>query len=198
MKPDFVTHYHLSNRQPFLSLSDLDCDIEHHVFIEMLNKHKEDVNYRRRYGKNYLKVRRDCESKLRTLFQARGGSPRRNYPLYLVLGESDWFRKLNVAHAEVRIALSELSAETTSITFPDSFLAMNAKDKPYYEKVFLLSEIDEVLKRFGYPKAPIPNSYERYWEGDFEHYIEVQIWDDEIVEPYRKQWKRQQKDRPNR
>jgi len=188
MIPNFITHYHLSDRDPFLSLSDLDSDIEHPVFTEMLNKHKEDAAYRRRYGKKYLKMRKDSETKLRGLFEARGGKPKRRYPLYFVLGESKWFRSLNEKHTEVRIPISELSADTTSITFPDSFMAMHSKDKPYHEKVYLLSELGEVVRLYGLPNVQVPKSYEKYWEGDFEIYIEVQIWDNHIVEPYRKQW----------
>jgi hypothetical protein len=95
MIPTFATHYHLSNRQPFLSLSDLDGDSEHSVFQEMLTMHRHDLSYRRRYGQGYLKTRRLCEDKLRCLFQARGGLPQRRHPYYLVLGESDWFLNLN-------------------------------------------------------------------------------------------------------
>jgi len=87
MSPAFATHYHLSNRQPFLSLSDLEGDSEHPVFQEMLTRHKHDPGYRRRFGQGYLKTRRLCEDKLRRLFQARGGLPKRGHPYYLVLGE---------------------------------------------------------------------------------------------------------------
>ena len=27
-------------------------------------------------------------------------------------------------------------------------------------------------------------NYQRYWEGDFEKYIEFQIWEDSIVKPF--------------
>jgi len=30
----------------------------------------------------------------------------------------------------------------------------------------------------------VPESYDRYWEGDFEHYFEVQVWDDEVLRKY--------------
>jgi hypothetical protein len=192
MIPTFATHYHLSNRQPFLSLSDLEGDSEHSVFQELLAKHRHDPSYRRRYGQGYLKTRRLCEDKLRCLFQARGGLPQRRHPYYLVLGESDWFLNLNDGHRSLKIPLAELPPRTTSITFPDSFLAMTAANKPYYEKVFLLEELAEVVEEYGYRNAPSPAEYDRYWEGDFEHYIEIQVWDDGVVEPYRRQWRCQQ------
>ncbi len=186
--PCFATHYHLLNRQPFLSLSDLDGNAEHPVFLEMLSKHRDDPGYRRRYGKEYLQTRRRCEEKLRGLFESRGGVPQRRSPYYLVLGESDWFLNLNQGHRALQIPLAELSPQTTSVTFPDSFLAMTAMNKPYYERVFLLNEVAEVVEEYGYRNEPSPADYARYWEGAFEHYIEIQVWEDDVIEPYRKQW----------
>jgi len=185
MIPDFATHYYLSGKRPFLSLSDLDGDAEHPIFREMLNKHKNDHGYRRRYGMDYLSKRRACEEKLRWLFESRGGRPRRTFPYYLVLGESDWFFSLNDGHVALRIPLVELPPQTTSITFPDSFLAMTAATKPYFEKVYLLTEIDEVLRNYEYRNISPPITYDQYWEGDFELYAEIQIWDDETI---RRHW----------
>ena len=158
----------------------------------MLTKHRNDPSYRRCYGQGYLKTRNLCEDKLRGLFQARGGLPQLRHPYYLVLGESDWFLNLNEGHRALTIPLAELSPQTTSITFPDSFLAMTAANKPYYEKVFLLEELAEVVEEYGYRNAPSPADYDRYWEDDFEHYIEVQVWEDPVMEPYRRQWRCQQ------
>ncbi len=94
-----------------------------------------------------------------------------------MLGESPWFRDLNASHSELRIPLSQLDPEVTSLTFPDSFIALTRDDKPYYNQVFLLSEVSELFTRFSIlgkePEVP----YERYWESDFELYIEVQLWD---------------------
>ena len=115
--PDFVSHYYLPDRPPFLSLSDLEGHVEDPAFVEMLNKHKTDSSYKRRYSKKYLKVRMDAENKLRRLFRQRGGKPRRPYPLYFVLGSSDWFRFLNSEHRELRIGLKDLPPETVSVTF---------------------------------------------------------------------------------
>ena len=117
------------------------------------------------------------EARLRELFVARGGKPRRCHPFYLVLGESPWFRDLNANQNELKIPLSELDPETTSLTYPDSFIALSRDDKPYYNKVFLLSEMSELVTRFGIPENDHVVPYERYWETDFELYIEVQLWD---------------------
>ena len=192
MIPDFITHYHLPDRPPFLSLSDLDGNIEDPVFLQMLDKHKHDSGYNRRYGKQYLKMRMEAETKLKHLFEKRGGDPKRDYPFYFVLGSSDWFRYLNSDHEEIRIDLKDLPRESVSITFPDSFIAMTVEDKDYYEQVYFIDELTELVKQHGLPKNERPETYDKYWVGDFEEYVEVQVWDDEVVEPFRKQWQCQQ------
>src|SRR5690348_7834488 len=123
-QPNFATHYYLAENGPFLSLSDLPLGSEDPVFLDLLTRHKRDPTYRRRYGREYIRTRRTVEAKLRELFIARGGKPRRQSPFYLVLGESPWFRNLNANQGEIRIALSELNPETTSLTYPDSFIAL--------------------------------------------------------------------------
>jgi len=185
MIPEYISHYYLDDRAPFLSLSDLDGDIENSVFVEMLNKHVTDQGYMRRYGRSYLQTRKKCESKLRDIFVSRGGRPNRKHPYYCVLGSSDWFLGLNNKHCELRVPLSELDEGLVSFTYPDSFITMTDATKPYYEQVFLLSELSKMINLYGLPESKTPVNYEKYWEGDFEHYIEVQIWCDSIVESYR-------------
>lgn len=173
--PDFITHYCLPDRQPFLSLSNLAAGEEEAVFEKLRNRHKHDSSYRRRYGTDYLRKRQKIESKLRYLFIGRGGKPVRKNPFYFVLGESKWFENLNKGHLPLKIEIDSLSPETTSFTFPDSYISLYSDDKPYHGQVFLLYEIENVVSRYGLPKDNIPPSYQRYWEGDFEKYIEFQI-----------------------
>lgn len=175
--PKFATHYYLRETGPFRSLSELLAGSEDPVFLDLLTRHQRDSGYRRRYGRNYIGVRREVEAKLHELFVTRGGKPRRRHPFYLVLGESPWFRDLNADHSELKIPLSELDPEVTSLTYPDSFVALTRDGKPYYNQVFLLSEIEKLVTRFGVPEKEHEVPYERYWECDFELYIEVQLWD---------------------
>ena len=184
MNLDVITHYYLIDKQPFLSLSDLDGDTNSPTFKEMLNRHKFDPQYNRRFGLNYLETRKRVEEQLRDLFIKRGGNPSREYPIYFVLGESKWFKNLNEKHIEIQIPISELPRDKVSITFPDSYLTMTACDKPYYKKVHLINEVDEIISKYGLPDDAVPETYEKYWEGDFEHYFEVQIWDDNILKKY--------------
>lgn len=175
--PDFATHYYLPETGSFRSLSELSGGSEDPVFLDLVTRHQRDPGYRRRYGRNYISVRREVEARLRKLFIARGGKPRRRHPFYLVLGESSWFRDLNAHQRELRISLSEFDPKVTSLTYPDSFIALTRDDKPYYNQVFLLNEVSELVTLFGVPANDHMVPYERYWETDFELYIEIQLWD---------------------
>ncbi len=182
--PNFITHYCLPDRQPFLTLSDLTIDEEEAVFEKIRDRHKHDSGYRRRYGADYLSKRQKIESKLRYLFIDRGGKPVRKHPFYFVLGQSTWFENLNKDHLSLQVEIDRLSPETTSFTFPDSYVSLSRCDQPYHGQVFLLHELEHVVSRYGLPEDKIPLSYQRYWEGDFEKYIEFQIWEDDIVQPF--------------
>jgi len=176
--PRFITHYYLPESGPLRSLSDLQLETDNPIFESFLTRHKREPTYRRRFGREYLRNRRVIEDRLRDLFIARGGRPKRKHPFYFILGDSPWFKGLNHGHLELRIDISHLSAETTSITYPDSFIALTQTKRPYHNQVFLLNEIDDLINRHGMPSNDQLVPYERYWETDFELYIEVQLWDD--------------------
>lgn len=175
--PTVAAHYYLSEFGPFKSLSSLPGGSESAVFNDLLTRHQRDTGYRRRFGKEYIDRRQETERKLRALFIGRGGNPKSAYPIYLTLGPSQWFKGLNDKHQEILIPLSKLPADATSLTFPDSFMTISRPDKPYYNQVFFLSEIADMVDKFGLPKNDHLVPYNRYWETDFELYIELQVWD---------------------
>jgi hypothetical protein len=176
--PSFATHYYLPEAGPFRSLSDLPQGGNNPVFLELLTRHKHIPVYRRRFGVDYIEVRRRVESELKELFIARGGKPKRSTPYYLTLGECPWFKGLNDEHQELKVDLAQLNPETTSLTFPDSFIAMSRQDKPYYKKLFLLSEVQDLWSSFSLPRNPADVPYEDYWKSEFEIYAEVQVWEE--------------------
>lgn len=176
--PTFATHYYLPESGPLRSLSDLPLGSEDPVFEGFLNRHKSDASCRRRFGKEYLNRRRVIEDRLWELFITRGGKPKRRNPFYFVRGDSPWFRDLNAGHEELRINLSRLDPERTSLTYPDSFIALTQDRKPYHQQIFLLHELEELQRLHGLPQNDHLVPYERYWETDFELYIEIQVWDD--------------------
>ncbi|MDJ0634359.1 MAG: hypothetical protein QNJ34_14320 [Xenococcaceae cyanobacterium MO_188.B29] len=67
--PDFITHYHLADCQPFLSLSEVKLGEQNSIFNDLLNRHKNDPGYYRRYGKDYIDKRKRIEDTLRCLWK---------------------------------------------------------------------------------------------------------------------------------
>jgi hypothetical protein len=177
--PTFITHYFLKTKSPFLSLSELEGGNQNPIFKEMLYLHTKDETYKRRYGMGYIDTRLKTESKMRKKFIEKGGKPKDQFPTYFVLGESLWFKNLNANHSEFNVELSNLSPEVVSITYPDSFISFNNPTKIYHDQVYLKSELNALIERFGLPSDDKRNKYDQYWLDDdgFEKYVEVQVWD---------------------
>ncbi|MGK7950505.1 MAG: hypothetical protein AB4368_17415, partial [Xenococcaceae cyanobacterium] len=72
--PDFITHYHLADRQPFLSLSELKLDEQSYIFNDLLNRHKNEPGYHRRYGKDYIDKRKRIKDTPREILDKVGQS----------------------------------------------------------------------------------------------------------------------------
>jgi hypothetical protein len=186
--PDFVTHYHLPDRDPFLNLSDLQDDRVEEV-LAGLAAAAETGSSERRFGPRYMKLRRQTEELLRARFIEAGGRPVRQVPHYFVLGESEWFRGLYRKAREVRIPLSAVPTHHVSFTYPDSVTSMgllpefgiHVARQPYHGIVYRIEELAVVAGRYGLPQGSRPRSYQGHQHKDFEHYIEVQIWADDAV-----------------
>ena len=186
--PDFITHYHLAGRRPFLNLSDLD-EAGLDSALSALRTPAESVVSERRFGPHYMKLRRATEDLLRTRFIERGGRPTRRSPHYFVLGESAWFGGLYRDAAEVRVRLSDLPTEQVSVTYPDSVTSMgllpefgiNVSPRAYHGTVYRLEELGDLIDRYGLPRGAEPDTYEGHQFDDFEHYVEVQVWSDDAL-----------------
>jgi len=186
--PDFVTHYHLSDRAPFLNLSDLEGDRLWEVVGELMEMRRSTPSARV-FGRPYVELRRLTEERLRELFIARGGRPERSAPHYFCLGSCAWFKGLYGGLEEVVVPLSALPSEATSVTLPDSVTAMGLgvrfglpdDSRPYHGRVFLLEELPELVAEYGLPSGEVDDFYEGYESRPFEKYIEVQLWSDEPI-----------------
>src|SRR3954471_1530462 len=117
--PNFVTHYHLADRPPFLNLCDL-TDDELDAVLADLGRLRRTGRHHRPFGRQYMEIRRATEARLRAGFVAAGGRPERRSPHYFVLGESAWYGRLGERMGEVRLLLTALPAEQTSWTCSDS------------------------------------------------------------------------------
>jgi hypothetical protein len=189
--PEVVTHYYLAGRRPFLNLSDLDGPDLSGVLAEMDGLRRSGKQHRP-FGARYMALRRQTEVRLRDLFVARGGTPTRSSPHYFVLGESPWYERLAERMERVELALSALPEDQTSVTYPDSFAAMEfgpefgipLDPQPYHGCVFLLRELPELVELYGVPSPRWTAEHETWTTWPQEAYIEVQLWADDPIRRY--------------
>jgi hypothetical protein len=186
--PQFVTHYHMAGRRPFLSLSELG-ETELAAVLADLSALRRAGKQHRPFGPRYMDLRRRTEARLRELFIAAGGQPQRPAPHYFVLGDSPWYEGLSENMQRVQLPLSALPASQTSITYPDSFTAMalgtppgtGHQPRPCHGRVFLLGELPRLVDRFGIPDPHWDGPYQSWATWPTEAYIEVQLWSDDPI-----------------
>lgn len=188
--PEFITHYYRSDRGPFLNLCDLD-EVELDEVMRDLRGAAECGTSERRFGSRYMAVRRATETLLRSRFVDRGGRPTRQSPHYFVLGESPWFRGLYRDAGEVRIRLDALESDEVSVTYPDSVTSMgllgefgiHVAPREFHGHVYRVEELPWLARRFGLPTGARPDTYNGHqFDSTFEHYLEVQVWSDSVLD----------------
>lgn len=186
-----VTHYHRAGRPPFLNLSDLPEDQLKLVLAELSEPDQQAVSARR-FGPRYMALRRTTETRLRERFTAAGGRPERRAPHYFVLGESDWFAGLYLDAGRVRLPLSALPSDVTSITYADSITAMGlgvpfglpAPDPDHAGRVYRLDELDDLIARYDRPAGAAPTGltgYAGHQHHRVDSYIEIQLWSNKPI-----------------
>jgi len=189
--PTFVTHYHRAGRSPFLNLSDLPEE-QLTLVLAALARPGEQAVSARRFGPQYMALRRATEAQLRERFAAAGGRPQRRAPHYFTLGESDWFAGLYLDAGRVRLPLSALPPDATSVTYADSITAIGlgvplglpAPDPDHAGRVYRLDELDELTARYDPPADAAPDGlagYTGHQHYRVDSYVEIQLWSDEPV-----------------
>lgn len=187
---DYITHYYLSDTEPFQSLSTLP-DEEALIIMEQLYDDTP-FGYRFKDPVQYLRNRKETEKWVRKGFIAKGGKPQESYPIPMVLGSSKWMVKNSPdkdRHAEIRIPLSIFTEYDISFTYPDSMISKwFGRDKPaeYYQpdlhgRIFTLSEIQSITVMKGMPEE----DWERNLPGELAPYIEAQVWRHELLFEYK-------------
>jgi hypothetical protein len=193
--PKHITHYYSAADKPFQNLSDLNPDELATVLAKLKQRKTENPAFKRVFGKVYMDFRQRTEAKLRELFVERGGKPDRQSPHYFVLGDCEWFAGLYPDPKTVTLDWQSLPPETTSFTYPDSFVSMRLGPdyglppeplQPYHEKAFLLDELAYVVAEHGLPDGGLDEDYADYHKRKFEKYIEVQVWSDAPVAEFLK------------
>ena len=186
--PDYVTHYYVPGRPPFLNLSELTAP-EWDAIRQALEDERATGRSHRVFGRRYLDLRRATETKLRDLFVVAGGEPERDAPHYFVLGSSKWFQGLSHEMQEVAIPLDALPDSATSMTIPDSVTSMGlgggyglpVEPLPHHGRVFRFSQFTDAIETYGFPEDR-PGNYAGYQHRSFELYAEVQVWSDAVLE----------------
>jgi hypothetical protein len=189
MVPKLITHYYLSDRKPFLNLSDLE-DVELDKVLHDLEVKNAKNNSKRVYGKRYMELRKKTEVRLRKLFIEAGGTPKRISPHYFVLGESYWFKNLSPNTKEIQIPINFFNKNSISFTFPDSFISMGfmpefgieVEEMPYHNRVFKIGDLHQIISKYGMPSDDKSKDYDNYAMKKFEKFIEIQVWDDSPLE----------------
>ena len=179
----------MDGRPPFLNLSDLGEDELASVIADLGREHVEGRS-QRTFERRYMDLRRQTEARLRELFTGRGGKMQRSSPHYLVLGTSGWFQALSPTMRSVAIDLADLPAASTSITYPDSVVAMRCGvdfglpdiEKPYHDQVYLLGELPDLIARYGLPDDQADEDYSGYEFREFEKFVEIQVWNDDVLD----------------
>ncbi len=175
--PDFLTHYYEKADGPFSNLSLLPLEQAEQILEHI---RRADNRFASQRSSDYLERRLALEDKIRRLFAAKGGQPKLNKPHYMTLGACPWLKQWYVDGREVQIKLTAIPESCVSFTYGDSFPAMNYQDgKPYRGQVYTLSELEDVIKRYGLPQDWNPDG-----SGGPERYIEAQVWDDAPLQEF--------------
>lgn len=189
---DFLLHIHQKGSRPFQSLSALPPQQALEMMAEL---YVEGSVFWERFKDPgaYLSFRKQVERKLRDGFIEKGGRPKSDYPIYLVLGRPRWFSLVAdtvtlETTEELCVPLSIVDSEQVSFTYPDSMVSalMEMERNPeyfepdYHGKVFTLKEIEEIIGRKGLPGEGWQTRMPRH----FAHYIEAQVWDPRTLREY--------------
>jgi hypothetical protein len=170
-------HYFDKSTGPFINLSELTLNEAEKVMNDI---RKTKRGFASKRSTDYIKIRRELEEKAREIFILKGGRPKRSVPHYMTLGECEWLKSWYENGKHIKIPLKEFDYKTISFTYGDLFPTMRDKDgKSYRGEIYLVEEIANIISEYGFPHE---------WNKDGklapERYIEVQVWDDDILKQY--------------
>lgn len=178
--PTHLFHYFEKNSEPLQSMTAQGFD----KATEIQKNITKGFNSQR--PPNYVELRFAVEKRLKSAFESKGGKPKSPNPSYFTLGSCDWVKSCYDDPSVTIIPLADVDPEQLTFTYPDSMVSFQFHDEPklgIYRKpcngqVFLLDEIMEVIDQYGLPS-------EEKWQNEeaskYDRYIEVQVWDDDLV-----------------
>ena len=179
LRSEYLYHYFEKATGPFKNLSGLPDGQAQKVLARI--RASGTIMAAHRFD-GYMRRRRELEEVARALFVQKGGTPKRKYPDYMVVGECPWLATWYRESDYLRIPVARFDPMTISFSYGDLFPTFSdrARDgREYRRQIYTLEEITEVIERHGLPQ---------HWNPDGalgpERYVEVQVWDDVPV-PWR-------------
>lgn len=182
---DHLTHYYLRGSIPFQTISALsDCEA-----LKIMEGLADDppLFFRFKEPIEYMNRRKHVEKWVRIEFIAKGGQPKDEYPLYAVLGNSNWVEKYSSVCDldKARIPLSIFDEGEVSFTYPDSMVSHQlSEEKPatyyhseYHGKIFTFQEAMALVHRNG---LSVEN-WGTVLAENTANYIEAQIWNHKVL-----------------
>ncbi|NEU60475.1 hypothetical protein [Paenibacillus sp. ALJ109b] len=174
-------HYFEKRVGPFRNLSSLS---EQDAEAVAQHIRQEGRNFASQRSADYMMIRRELERKAYEQFISKGGKPTNRYPHYMTLGACTWLESWYTEPDWVTISWEDLPDDSVSFTYGDLFPTMRyMDDKPYCKQVYTKDEILDIIQSYGWPQ-------EWNQQGDLgpERYIEVQVWNESIIRPYRQRY----------
>ncbi|HRW11145.1 MAG TPA: hypothetical protein P5121_38855 [Caldilineaceae bacterium] len=170
-------HYYEGRLGPFRNLSDLAVEEAEAVLTAIRQANR---TFAAQRAPDYLTVRRALEDRVRALFIAKGGAPRRVRPHYFTVGACPWLLDWYVEGCVLRLPLSDITPEIISFTYGDTFPAMRLQDgRPHRGQVYTVTELPALIERYGLPQQWNPAG-----QAGPDRYVEAQLWDDQPVQPF--------------
>ncbi|QOS77752.1 hypothetical protein JNUCC31_23795 [Paenibacillus sp. JNUCC31] len=174
-------HYFEKSVGPFRNLSSLS---EQEAEFVARRIRQEGRNFASQRSADYMMIRRALEQKAYDQFIAKGGKPTNRYPHYLTLGACAWLESWYTDPDCVTISWEDLPPDSVSFTYGDLFPTMRyLDDKAYRKQVYTKDEILDVIQSYGWPQE-----WNRQGDLGPERYIEVQVWNEGIIRPYRQRY----------
>lgn len=168
-------HYFEKSLGPFRNLSSLS---EHKAQAVAQQIRQEGRNFASQRSADYMTIRRTLEHKAYEQFIAKGGKPVNTYPHYMTLGACEWLESWYTEPDWVMASWDDLPADSISFSYGDLFPTMRySDDKPYRKQIYTKDEILKVIQTYGWPQE-----WNRQGDQGPERYIEVQVWDERIIQ----------------
>lgn len=173
----FLYHYFDKTNGPFRNLSSLPIE----KALDISNQIKQEGNsFASQRSDDYLLIRRDLETLARDRFAGKGGKPNNSFPHYMTLEACDWLQTWYADPDWITIDLDEFDETSISFTYGDLFPTMRYQDnKAYRKQIYTKKEIMKVIEEFG-----LPQEWNRKGDKGPDRYIEVQVWDNEVIKRF--------------